>query len=48
MARIRLERLAKNTDRIYGKGYRAARKAIEKHGLTEVLRCVHRHRRFPS
>jgi len=47
MARIRLARLAKSDDPIYGKGYRAARKALERRSLTALLRHVHKTKRFP-
>jgi len=47
MARLRLTRLAESEDPIYGKGYRQASASLEKMSLTDLLRYVFKHRKFP-
>lgn len=48
MARFRIKGINENKDPIYGDGYRAARKALSKRSLSDLLRYVHKNRRFPG
>lgn len=44
---FRLKLMSENEDPIYGRGFRAARSAYDRHGLAAVLRHVKRTSRFP-
>jgi len=48
IARIRLKRIHKSDDPVYGGGFRAARSALKKMKLAKLLTYVHKHKRFPG
>jgi hypothetical protein len=47
-ARWLLEAMEQNPDPIYGEGYRAARRALDTHGLQSLLAHVRQHGQFPE
>ncbi|MDJ0837148.1 MAG: protein DA1 [Acidobacteriota bacterium] len=48
IASIRLKRLHKNPDPVYGDGFRAAKKALKKMKVGELLTYVRKNKRFPG
>ena len=48
MAKFRLLMLEKNPNQVYGRGYRAVRKAVQRSSSADVLNYVKRHASIPS